>query len=135
MAWGKEGKPAQIPQVAAYIWSADERIRAAAALTYGHLIANQPVTQEVKQALTDLETLTRDRAPLVRESAVEALGKIRSEAVIPPLTHALKDPDLNIVARATRILQNYKTYSPPAQKVSATPLPANSALKAQSPSE
>ncbi|WP_171814922.1 HEAT repeat domain-containing protein [Halothece sp. PCC 7418] len=130
--WGKEGNTATIPQVEAFAYDDDERIRAACAVAFGEIIAQKTVNDEVKRAIEHLGVLTRDRAPLVRQCAVTALGKIRSEAVIPSLTQALQDPDLEIVATASAILQHYKTYSASPPQSSPQPLPANTTLKSQS---
>lgn len=134
MAWGNQKKTTIIPQVEAYAWDEDERIRAGVALTFGQLIAEKTVNEQVKQALQHLGNLSWDRAPLVRQCAVQALGQIRSETVIPFLTRALQDPDLNVVASASAILNNYKTDPGPSATASESNLPENSALKAQNQS-
>ncbi|MFP3326136.1 HEAT repeat domain-containing protein, partial [Planococcus sp. SIMBA_160] len=77
---------ATIPQVKTHAWHKDDEIRAASALALGQMIADKTVNHEVKQAIDCLAMLTRDRVPQVRQVAVQALGKIRSEDVIPPLT-------------------------------------------------
>ncbi|MDR9404241.1 MAG: HEAT repeat domain-containing protein, partial [Halothece sp. Uz-M2-17] len=121
-------------QVKTHAWHEDDEIRAASALALGQMIADKTVNHEVKQAIDCLAMLTRDRVPQVRQVAVQALGKIRSEDVIPPLTRALRDPDLEIVALASAILQNYKTYAVSSPVVSDEKQPENSALKAQNQS-
>jgi len=134
MAWGNEEKTTIIPQVEAYAWDEDERVRAGVALTFGQLIAEKTVDHEVKQALEQLGTLSCDRAPLVRQCAVQSLGKIRSEAVIPFLTRALQDRDLDVVASASAILNNYKADPGPSANSYEPTLPENSARKAQNQS-
>jgi len=134
MAWGNQKKTTIIPQVEAYVWDEDERVRAGVALTFGQLIAEKTVDDQVEQALQQLGNLSCDRAPLVRQCAVQSLGKIRSEAVIPFLTRALQDADLDVVASASAILNNYKTDPRPSATASEPTLPENSALKAQNQS-
>lgn len=129
MTWGKTAQA--IPQVQTYTYDEDDRIRAGVALAYGEMIAGKALRPNLEPAFTQLENLSRDRAPLVRKAAIQALGKIRSETVIPSLTRALQDSDLEIVAIASQILQNYKTYSASTPDFSEKKPPENSALKAQ----
>jgi HEAT repeat protein len=46
----------------------------------------------------------------VRLAAVEALGKIKSDKVIPLLQKALRDPDSNVVKSANHALNQVKFY-------------------------
>jgi HEAT repeat protein len=46
----------------------------------------------------------------VRQSAVESLGKIKSESVIPYLKQALRDSDPNVVKLASTALSKFKFY-------------------------
>jgi len=129
VTWGKTAQA--IPQVQTYTYDEDDRIRAGVALAYGEMIAGKTLSPNLEPAFAQLENLSRDRAPLVRKAAIQALGKLRSETVIPFLTPALQDSDLEIVALASQILQNYKTYSASTPDFSEKKLPENSALKAQ----
>jgi len=134
MTWGNEGQTMVLPQVTTYAWDEDERMRAVSAVAFGKMIAEQKVNTEVEQVIEQLGTLSRDRASLVRQCAVHSLGKICSETVIPFLTRALQDPDLEVVATASTILDHYKTYPGPSANSSEPTLPENSALKEQNQS-
>lgn len=129
MTWGKTAQT--LPQVQTYAYDEDDRVRAGVALAYGEMIARKAVNPDGEQVLTYLGDLSRDRAPVVRKAAIQALGKLRSETVIPFLTRALQDSDLEIVALASQILQNYKTYFASTPDFSKEQKPENSALKAQ----
>ena len=126
MAWGNSGKTAEIPQVNAYNVDPNDPIRAGVALALGKLIEGKTVNREVEQAIACLGTLSRDRAACVRQKAIQALGKTRSQAVIPFLQRALHDCDPDVMSLASAMIQNYKHCAiAPSQKT----LPKNSAAR------
>lgn len=103
------------------------------ATVLGKTIADQPNSLEVERAITYLEKLSQDSSSLVRKAAVNSLGKIESDRVIPSLELALKDSDLEVVAIASQVLNNYKGNPTMASKPkkAAQNLPQNVALKNQ----
>lgn len=121
---------AQIPQVTSYCLETDDRIRTLVAVVLGKIIAGQTPCLELERAITYLEKLSQDRSSLVRKAAIKSLGKIESDRVVPSLELALKDSDLEVVAIASQILQNYKRnpMASKSQKTAQT-LPPNVALK------
>lgn len=132
VACGKRQNIAQIPQVTAYCLETDDRIRALVAVVLGRMIADQTSGVEVKRAINYLEELSQDHASLVRKAAVKSLGKADADRAIPSLELALKDADLEVVAIASQILQNYKSNPIARQPQKVTPtLPENVALKNQ----
>jgi len=127
--WGNSGHCADIPQVKAYCLDEDDRVRCAVALALGRLIAGKTVNRDVEQAIHCLGTLSRDRASSVRKQAIQALGKVRSQSVVPYLQLALQDPDLEVTSLANLIMQTYKSSASGSVNSSPKPLPENSALK------
>lgn len=118
-----------MPQVTSYIFEKDDRMRASVAVVLGKMIASQAPNSEVEQAIPHLETLSQDSSSRVRKLAVNALGKVKSDRVIPSLELALKDSDLEVVAIANQSLQNHKRDLDGKGKKAAKTLPANVALK------
>jgi HEAT repeat protein len=128
VTWGKQGNTINIPQVKAYRWHDDDRIRASVAFALGQLSAQNTVNDEVKQAIDCLGNLSQDPSNFVRKQAVQSLGKIPSELVIPQLQLALYDADMEVVAIASAAMERYKGY---AVSSSEKNLPKNSALKVE----
>ncbi|MFB6276908.1 MAG: HEAT repeat domain-containing protein [Halothece sp.] len=77
-----------------------------------------------------LGTLSQDSDSWVRKQAIQSLGKVHSQAAVPFLQLALQDPDMEIVAIASAIMQTYKGYTFSANSAREN-LPKNSALKAE----
>lgn len=100
------------------------------ALTLGKLMAEQTVNAEVKQGIQWLGYLSQDTSSLVRKLALQSIGKVRSESVIPLLQSALQDPDMEVIAIASAIMQTYKGCASSSNSAKAN-LPENSALKVQ----
>jgi len=126
------GDSQDIPQIQSYTLDEDARIRGMAAVVLGKLMAEKPVDAEVKKGIQWLGTLSQDSDSWVRKQAIQSLGKVGSQAAVPFLQSALQDPDLEIVAMASAIMQSYKGYGASADSAREN-LPSNSALKAQQP--
>lgn len=107
---GNSGQLTAIPKIAEYVNHADSHLRKLAASALGAIAASQGTKAEIQRAVPLLGKLSRDSQSLVRQSAVEALGKIKSEKVIPLLSLALRDSDSDVVKIASAALSKYKYY-------------------------
>ncbi len=107
---GKSGKLASIPKIADYVNHPDSRLRELVASALGTIAGSQGTKAEIERAVPLLGKLSRDSEPLVRQSAVEALGKIKSEKVISLLSLALRDSNSDVVKIASAALNKYKYY-------------------------
>ncbi|AFZ16432.1 PBS lyase HEAT-like repeat protein [Allocoleopsis franciscana PCC 7113] len=110
IAMGKSNQVAYIPQLTEYVSHSDSRIRELVASTLGNIAATQSQKSEVSRAIHLLGKLSRSPEPSVRQSAVEALGKIKNESVIPYLKQALRDANPNVVKLASTALNKFKFY-------------------------
>lgn len=107
---GNFGQFASISKIADYVNHPDSHLRKLAASALGRIAASQGTKAEIQRAVPLLGKLSRDSQSLVRQSAVEALGKIKSEKVIPLLSLALRDSDSDVVKIASAALNKYKYY-------------------------
>jgi hypothetical protein len=107
---GNFGQLISIPKIAEYVNHPDSHLRKLAASALGTIAASQGTKAEIQRAVPLLGKLSRDSESLVRQSAVEALGKIKSEKVIPLLSLALRDSDSDVVKIASAALNKYKYY-------------------------
>jgi HEAT repeat protein len=107
---GNYGQVTAIPTLTEYANHPDNRIRELAASALGSIAAAQGIKAEIQRAIPLLGKLSRDSEPLVRQAAVEALGKIKSETVIPLLSLALRDCNSDVVKAASAAINNYKFY-------------------------
>lgn len=110
IAMGKSSQVAYIPKLTEYVNHSDSRIRELVALSLGNISAIQSHKAEVQRAIHLLGKLSRSPEPSVRQSAVEALGKIKSESVIPYLKQALRDSNPNVVKLASTAISKFKFY-------------------------
>jgi hypothetical protein len=115
ITFGNSRQVKYIPKLTEYINHPDSHIRESVASALGIITGSQGIKAEIQRAIPLLGKLSRDSSPLVRRSAVEALGKIKSEAVIPLLSLALRDSDRNVVKAASAALNKFKFY-PMSQK-------------------
>lgn len=129
MAWGNRGELAMIPQVIDYHLDEDDRVRSGVALVLGKLLQGKTITREGEKAIETLGKLGRDRAPSIRKIAIQSLGKVHSDLIIPYLEQGRKDPDMEVVAAASTTLQNYKKTPISASPAHPKELPKNSALR------
>ena len=107
---GNYGQVTAIPTLTEYANHPDNRIRELAASALGSIAASQGIKAEIQRAIPLLGKLSRDSEPLVRQAAIEALGKIKSETVIPLLSLALRDCNSDVVKAASAAINNYKFY-------------------------
>lgn len=110
IAMGKSSQVGYIPKLTEYINHSDSRIRQLVASALGNIAATQSQKTEVQRTIPLLGKLSRSPEPSVRQSAVEALGKIKTESVIPYLKQALRDSDPNVVKLASMALNKFKSY-------------------------
>lgn len=110
IAMGKSSQVAYIPKLTEYVNHSDSRIRELVASSLGNIAATQSQKVEVQRAIHLLGKLSRSPEPSVRQSAVEALGKIKNESVIPYLKQALRDSNPNVVKLASTALNKFKFY-------------------------
>lgn len=110
IAMEKSNQVAYIPKLTEYVNHSDSRIRELVASALGNIAANQSQKAEVPRAIHLLGKLSRSPEPSVRQSAVEALGKIKNESVIPYLKQSLRDSKPNVVKLASTALNKFKFY-------------------------
>ena len=84
--------------------------RKLAASALGNIAAANPLRIDGQRAIETLGKLAQDYAPEVRQTAVEALGMIKSEKVIPLLQKALRDTDSAVAKSASAALNKFKFY-------------------------
>jgi hypothetical protein len=123
IAMGKSSQLAYIPKLNEYVNHSDSRIRELVASALGNIAATQSQKSEVQRAIHLLGKLSRSPEPSVRQSAVESLGKIKSESVIPYLKQALRDSNPNVVKLASTAISKFKFY-PINQGTKPTKMPA-----------
>ena len=120
-AIGQPGRLSGISQLMRYAGSTDTAIREQVAISLGQITASRMIGADVQRAIPLLGQLSRDRSPLVRRAAIEALGQIRSEQVIPVLERSLRDTDRQVVKAASWAIAKFKFFrtnqpAPPPQK-------------------
>jgi hypothetical protein len=108
--WGDSGNPIYIPTLLGHARHRESAIRATVALAVGQIAATMSVRSEIQRAIPVLGNLSQDPDPRVRQAAVEALGQIKSEKVIPFLRQSVRDSDRAIVKIASEALQKFKFY-------------------------
>ncbi len=108
--WGDSGNPIYIPTLLGHARHRESGIRATVGLAVGQIAATMSVRSEIQRAIPVLGNLSQDPDPRVRQAAVEALGQIKSETVIPFLRQSVRDSDRAIVKIASEALQKFKFY-------------------------
>jgi HEAT repeats len=88
--------------------NADDRKFAAVSL--GRMAAANALRSDGQRAVETLGKLTQDANSEVRLAAVEALGTIKSEKVIPLLQKALRDSNSAVAKSASAALNKFKFY-------------------------
>ena len=124
IAMGKSSQVAYIPKLTEYVNHSDSRIRELVASALGNIAATQSQKAEVQRAIHLLGKLSRSPEPSVRQSAIEALGKIKNESVIPYLKQALRDSSPNVVKLASTALNKFKFYPISQRTKSMTKMPS-----------
>ncbi|MBE9009837.1 HEAT repeat domain-containing protein [Pseudanabaenaceae cyanobacterium LEGE 13415] len=91
-----------------YATHADSIVRGNAAIALGQIAHQNAVRDEVERSIPVLGKLTQDADLKVRLYAVQALGEIRSQRVLPYLQKALQSPSGSVMKAANRAFQNLK---------------------------
>jgi HEAT repeat protein len=110
LAWGETRASIYISPLIELVYNSDSYIRQNVALALGKITASKTSRSDLDRVIPVLGKLTKDPAASVRQSAVEALGKIKSERVIPFIQNALRDSDGNVVKSASAALNQVKFY-------------------------
>ena len=110
VTWAKTGEGRYITQLIELVYHPGGDIRAQVALALGEIAASKNISTDIQKVIPVLGKLMQDSETLVRQSAVEALGKIKSEKVIPLLQKALRDTDSKVVKSANDGLSKAKFY-------------------------
>jgi hypothetical protein len=117
VAMGDSARVTDIPQLIQHATHAEPPIRQLVATAIGRIASAQGIKAEVQRALPVLGKLCQDPDTAVRQSAVEALGQIKSEKAIPFLKLALRDADSDVVKSASDAIGKFKFYpATPAKK-------------------
>ncbi len=119
VAMGDSARVTDIPQLIQHASHAERPIRQLVANAIGRIASAQGIKAEVQRAIPVLGKLCQDPDTAVRQSAVEALGKIKSEKAIPFLKLALRDADSDVVKIASDAISHFKFY--PATPAKKTP--------------
>lgn len=106
--WRDSGQIAYIPQLANYSYHPDPHLRTLVASALGNIAESKSITTEIQKTISILGKLSRDSDVSVRQSAIVALAKIKSDKVIPWLKIALRDSDINVVKTASAALNRFK---------------------------
>jgi gas vesicle protein len=110
LALGNSEKSANILQLKTYLYHSDSQIRSLVAIAMGNIAESGNIQRELQETIFSLEKLAKDPNNTVRYAAIEALGKIKSEKIIPLLQIALKDTDPEVVKCASQTLNRFKGY-------------------------
>lgn len=110
LAWGQSQDLKYIPKLVAYTTHPDSIIRANVASALGQIAAHQPTRGEVERLIPILGKLSQDSNIQVKQFAVQALGSIRSQKVLPYLQQALLSPSGSVMKAAHDALQNLKLH-------------------------
>ncbi|MGK7904641.1 MAG: HEAT repeat domain-containing protein [Hormoscilla sp.] len=95
-AWGESGKTKSIGQLTRYTNHQNADVRRLVASGLGKIAASNSMRTEIERLIPTLGKLSQDPKPEVRQAAVEALGMIKSDKVLPFLQRALKDAVGNV---------------------------------------
>ena len=90
-AWGESGQAKSIGQLNRYTKHQNADVRRLVASGLGKIAASNSMRAEIERLIPTLGKLSQDSKPEVRQAAVEALGMIKSDKVLPFLQRALKD--------------------------------------------
>ena len=105
-----------VPQLIQYTYEPDSKIRALVATKLGEIAEGKSQGIEIERIVLSLGKLSRDIDPIVRQAAIDALGKIGSIKVIPLLKIAQRDTDSDVVKSASSALEQFKGYRTPKKK-------------------
>lgn len=108
LAWGQSKDLKHVSKLMQYTTHADPIVRGNAAIAIGQIARQNSGRGEVERSIPVLGRLTQDSDLKVRLYAVQALGAIRSEKVLPYLEKALHSPSRSVMKAANGAIQNLK---------------------------
>ena len=109
-AWGNACQISIVSQLISYSTHQNAQIRKLVALGLGKIAAANGFRVELLPAIPILGKLSKDLDAQVRLSAVEALGAIKSDKVIPFLQSSLRDTDGLVVQAANLAIGKFRYY-------------------------
>ena len=118
VAWGDSRQISFVNQLISYSNHQNVLIRRLVASALGKIATVNSFRVELQPAIPILGKLSKDLEPQVRLSAVEALGAIKSDKVIPFLQSSLRDTDGAVVKSASLALEKFRYY--PAKSAAKT---------------
>jgi hypothetical protein len=110
LAWGQSKELKHLPKLIQNASHSDGLVRGNVAIALGQISASHPVRTEIEQAIPVLGKLAQDSNLQVRQFAVQALGMIQSDKVLPYLQQALLSPSTSVMKAANDALQNLKLH-------------------------
>jgi hypothetical protein len=110
LAWGQSKDLKHVAKLIQYATHADPIVRSHVATALGQIVSAHPLRGDVERSIPVLGKLTNDPDLKVRLYAVQSLGTIRSEKVLPYLEKALLSPSGSVMKAANSALQNLKLY-------------------------
>lgn len=116
---------ADLPGLIRSLWGASTEERQETIATLGDVLSVYGKRIESQAAIATLGKLSRDADPQVRLKAIEALGRVASDKVIPLLKLALRDPDPAVVQAASGAITWYKGFPVRSKPAKAAPKPRN----------
>jgi len=108
LAWGQSKELKHVSKLMQYTTHADPIVRGNVAIALGQIARQNSARSEVERSIPVLGKLTQDSDLKVRLYAVQALGEIRSENVLPYLRQALQSPSGSVMKAANGAIQNLK---------------------------
>jgi HEAT repeats len=109
-AWGNACQISIVSQLISYSTHQNAQIRKLVALGLGKIATANGFRVELLPAIPILGKLSKDLDAQVRLSAVEALGAIKSDKVIPFLQSSLRDTDGLVVQAANLAIGKFRYY-------------------------
>ncbi|WNZ45485.1 HEAT repeat domain-containing protein [Leptolyngbya boryana CZ1] len=119
LAWGQSKDLKHLAKLMQYATHSDAIVRSHVATSLGRIVSAHPMRGDVERSIPVLGKLTNDSDVKVRVYAVQSLGTIRSQEVLPYLEQALRSPSGSVTKAANRALQNLKLQygKPPSVQV------------------
>lgn len=108
LAWGQSKDLKHLAKLMQYATHSDAIVRSHVATSLGRIVSAHPMRGDVERSIPVLGKLTNDSDVKVRVYAVQSLGTIRSQEVLPYLERALRSPSGSVTKAANRALQNLK---------------------------
>ncbi|AFY69352.1 PBS lyase HEAT domain protein repeat-containing protein [Thalassoporum mexicanum PCC 7367] len=115
--WANSRNQARIPALIKYAYHQDAVTRNLVAESLGKLASLKSLSPQAEMAIAVLGKLSRDRSVTVRQTAIDALGQIKSDRVLDFLMPALKSPHRSIVRSASGAIARLQYYQAPAKVV------------------